>query len=171
MTFLAMRFGYRQIDMISITDNTLLKNILGIDQHPKIVFEVKFKTCDGKHGAKDLTPPQGCNPRKIHLTLAFISTGTTERNAGALAAVVGAAAGPVISTGIIKAVGFQAASVLFGSPAAGWMVSIGAVQAGSLIVVLQGIGAVGLGPLGIVLFAAGWASVGWGVFKSFTGQR
>ncbi|KAI9619500.1 hypothetical protein H4Q26_014263 [Puccinia striiformis f. sp. tritici PST-130] len=138
MTFLAMRFGYRQIDMISITDNTLLKNILGIDQHPKIVFEVKFKTCDG----------------------------TTERNAGALAAVVGAAAGPVISTGIIKAVGFQAASVLFGSPAAGWMVSIGAVQAGSLIVVLQGIGAVGLGPLGIVLFAAGW-----GVFKSFTGQR
>ncbi|KNE95093.1 hypothetical protein PSTG_11570 [Puccinia striiformis f. sp. tritici PST-78] len=77
-------------------------------KHPKIVFEVKFKTCNG----------------------------TTERNAGSLAAVVGVASSLVISTGIIKAVGFQAAGFLVGSPAAAWMASIGAVQAGSLIVVL-----------------------------------
>nr|KAI7949457.1 hypothetical protein MJO28_008278 [Puccinia striiformis f. sp. tritici] len=83
VTFLAMCFGYRQIDMIKTPDSTLLKNILGINQHPKIVFEVKFNTCNG----------------------------TTERNAGALAGVVGAAAGPVISTGITKAVELQAAGV------------------------------------------------------------
>ncbi|KAI7949360.1 hypothetical protein MJO28_008181, partial [Puccinia striiformis f. sp. tritici] len=102
ITFPAKCLGYRQINMIKTPDNMLLKNILGINQHPKIVFEVKFKTCNG----------------------------TTERNAGALAAIVGAAAGPVISTGIIKAMGFQAAGILAGSPAAAWMVSIGAVQAG-----------------------------------------
>ncbi|POW21214.1 hypothetical protein PSHT_02649, partial [Puccinia striiformis] len=151
ITFLAMPFGYRQIDVIK-TPDMLLKNILGINQHPTIVFE-------GKHGAKDLTPPQGCHPRKIHLTLAVISTGTTERNAGTLAA------GLVIFTGIIKAVGFQAAGVLVGSPAAAWMASIGAVQVGSLAVLLQSMGAVGLGPLGIVLSGAGW-----GLFKSFIGQ-
>ncbi|KAI7952461.1 hypothetical protein MJO29_008092 [Puccinia striiformis f. sp. tritici] len=122
ITFPAKCLGYRQINMIKTPDNMLLKNILGINQHPKIVFEVKFKTCNG----------------------------TTERNAGALAAIVGAAAGPVISTGIIKAMGFQAAGILAGSPAAAWMVSIGAVQAGSLVAVFQSIGAVGLGPLGIV---------------------
>ncbi|KNE93788.1 hypothetical protein PSTG_12891 [Puccinia striiformis f. sp. tritici PST-78] len=101
ITFLAMCFGYRQIDMIKTPDSTLLKNILGINQHPKIVFEVKCNTCNG----------------------------TTERNAGALAGVVGAAAGPVISTGITKAVELQAAGVLVGSPAAAWMASIGAAQA------------------------------------------
>ncbi|KNE98053.1 hypothetical protein PSTG_08728 [Puccinia striiformis f. sp. tritici PST-78] len=122
ITFPAKCLGYRQINMIKTPDNMLLKNILGINQHPKIVFEVKFKTCNG----------------------------TTERNAGALAAIVGAAAGPVISTGIIKAMGFQAAGIRAGSPAAAWMVSIGAVQAGSLVAVFQSIGAVGLGPLGIV---------------------
>ncbi|POW21208.1 hypothetical protein PSHT_02643 [Puccinia striiformis] len=94
------------------------------------------------------------------------NTYATERNAGALAAVAGAAASPVISTGIIKTVGFQAAGVLVSSPAAAWMVSIGTVQAGSLVVVLQSIGAVGLGPLGIVLSGAGW-----GLLKSFMGQR
>ncbi|KAI9610303.1 hypothetical protein KEM48_002554 [Puccinia striiformis f. sp. tritici PST-130] len=43
ITFLAMPFGYRQIDVIK-TPDMLLKNILGINQHPTIVFEVKFKT-------------------------------------------------------------------------------------------------------------------------------
>ncbi|KAI7956402.1 hypothetical protein MJO29_007801 [Puccinia striiformis f. sp. tritici] len=31
--------------------------------------------------------------------------------------------------------------------------------------------AVGLGPLGIVLSTAGWASVGWGLFMSYMGQH
>ncbi|POW22584.1 hypothetical protein PSHT_01017 [Puccinia striiformis] len=62
-----MCFGYRKIDMIKTPDNTLLRSILGSISTKKIVFEVEFMACNG----------------------------TTERNAGALAAVVGAAAGPV----------------------------------------------------------------------------
>ncbi|KAI7949626.1 hypothetical protein MJO28_008447 [Puccinia striiformis f. sp. tritici] len=54
ITVLAMCFGYRGIDIIKTPDDTLVKSILGINQDQNIVFEVKFKACNGTFKANCL---------------------------------------------------------------------------------------------------------------------
>ncbi|KAG0000492.1 hypothetical protein BGZ65_004318 [Modicella reniformis] len=67
----------------------------------------------------------------------------------ALALAGGAVAAPIAITGIIALVGFGAAGVAVGTPAAALMASYGgAVGAGSACAVLQSIGAAGLGTAG-----------------------
>ncbi|KNE91223.1 hypothetical protein PSTG_15351 [Puccinia striiformis f. sp. tritici PST-78] len=81
----------------------------------------------------------------------------------AFAVVAGAAAGPGITTVVIKAVGFRVAGVLVRSLAAAWMASMGPVQAGGLFAILQSIGVAGLGPLGIAVSAIWGASAASGL--------
>ncbi|KAK3825377.1 MAG: hypothetical protein J3Q66DRAFT_327609 [Benniella sp.] len=79
--------------------------------------------------------------------------------------VGGMVAGPLLVTGTVAALGFGAAGIIAGTPAAAIMASYGgAVTAGSACAIMQSIGAAGLGAAGTVIASTvGGAAAAGGV--------
>lgn len=86
--------------------------------------------------------------------LIFLSV-LSVNGANAILPLLGALAGPAITTGILSATGFTASGITGGSIAAGIMSSYGGyVASGSACAIMQSIGAAGLGMAGTAASAA-----------------